>query len=841
MFTSELIFSNFITLSFKDISIETTYFESITNPKKRLLCMSLALNAIIISFLIYYIISLTKDIFLDAHDLTILSILSAITIWQTIIILCIKIDTKKKYIVNCFIICFVQIITFLEIFYFASKVVYNNNNNLFLYMIAIAEITQGLLYIYFLEFYYFVKLISFILALPIFAYYYVKEMDLSILVAIFLMRTCIIIMGYILEKRNKALFYFFKKMKSESTRTQNLIDTMNCGIVSFSNDGEQASYNISISRMLNNLTGEGGVSRNVSAIELRDFIFNDLDILHPDLKLHEIIKNKNRKLIQDLFAYLMNEDDYKEFILLGIKREREMIFQVYIRYNEIFNLLECVVNDITIFAKREEVNVFSRYQSLFLAKICHEFRNPVSNIIYLSNTEDVEFNMSKSEQEYLDLNKMKQINNFSRIMELQIADFEMLNQVIGLNTDIPKINISKINVNDVIDECMEMINTKIKYGSKNIKLIKKITGVLPIISTDADKLKQILINLLSNSFKFTSAGEITIEAELDQDKEDMCSYINFSILDNGMGISSEQLEVLENFTPFTKFENTTNRYGLGVGLVIVKTLIELLGKGLKILPLDTKGTKISFKILCKQSEQNFKNNFGKVSRSNSSFLLKSLRKLSNTSYDLLRKKGSTMFKTKDIIIELKSASDSQTSNSILVGTEKETLRVSHNPAIDNKLKSLVKYELGECSMLDDSSLINTNFIKAIYDFRILVIDDEVVIRNSHSRLLFNYFKSRNKLVDIIECSDSVEALYHLYMNNKEGKKIDFILSDESMLFMRGSMLYNIISTLVDEKILENIKFYLITSYQNLHVPVDKNIIINKPLTTGKLCQIFENL
>src|SRR5690606_4825544 len=138
------------------------------------------------------------------------------------------------------------------------------------------------------------------------------------------------------------------------------------------------------------------------------------------------------------------------------------------------------------------------------------------------------------------------------------------------------------------------------------------------INTDEVKLKQILMNLLSNSFKFTISGEIVIESEHIYDHSESQNYIRILIADTGIGIPEDKIDKLKSYTPFTKLESVTNRYGLGIGLVIVKSLVELLGKDLQINSEENKGTTVSFKLLCNNTENNIQYNFNRFNRSNSS-------------------------------------------------------------------------------------------------------------------------------------------------------------------------------------------------------------------------------
>lgn len=127
-------------------------------------------------------------------------------------------------------------------------------------------------------------------------------------------------------------------------------------------------------------------------------------------------------------------------------------------------------------------------------------------------------------------------------------------------------------------------------------------------------------------------------------------------------------------------------------------------------------------------------------------------------------------------------------------------------------------------------------------FRILVVDDEKLIRQSEINVLKKYFKINKIKYEIEECVDGVECLYKLYMGIVTGKKYRMILTDETMNFMKGSTMANIIRNLINDNLLYEINIYMITSYEISSIPqktkedIDK--IFTKPLSLSTLETIF---
>jgi signal transduction histidine kinase len=142
--------------------------------------------------------------------------------------------------------------------------------------------------------------------------------------------------------------------------------------------------------------------------------------------------------------------------------------------------------------------------------------------------------------------------------------------------DLSKIEAGKMDVipeefkiNELLQDIYEY--TKILIKDKKVEVVLFVNNKDLVIKTDYVKLRQILINLISNAVKFTEKGYIKIEQNIDN------GHLVISVSDTGCGIKEEDLKKL--FNAFTQLEDAkTKRYeGTGLGLTIVKKLTELLG------------------------------------------------------------------------------------------------------------------------------------------------------------------------------------------------------------------------------------------------------------------------
>ena len=130
---------------------------------------------------------------------------------------------------------------------------------------------------------------------------------------------------------------------------------------------------------------------------------------------------------------------------------------------------------------------------------------------------------------------------------------------------------SEVDLLRTIETSLALMRTRAREGG--VRIIEKFPARLPFVRADERKLKQILLNLVSNSVKFTHfGGSVTISASVDRDLG-----ILVTIADTGIGIAAEQIN--KALEPFAQIENayTRRETGSGLGLPIAKALIELHG------------------------------------------------------------------------------------------------------------------------------------------------------------------------------------------------------------------------------------------------------------------------
>ncbi len=231
---------------------------------------------------------------------------------------------------------------------------------------------------------------------------------------------------------------------------------------------------------------------------------------------------------------------------------------------------------------KEQAEFASRAKTEFLANMSHELRTPLNAIIGFSDlitnpracpdggSEHRQFatDIRESATHLLDL-----INDILDLSKVEVGKLE-------LHED-------EISAVDVIDSCVRLIAPRVKEGA--IRLWREVPPDLPTLWADHNKMKQVLLNLLSNAAKFTPpGGRIAVSAGVEAS-----GSLFIRVDDTGIGIAPEHLErVME---PFAQVDGSLSRqfHGTGLGLPLARKLMELHGGWLRLESEPGRGTSVS--------------------------------------------------------------------------------------------------------------------------------------------------------------------------------------------------------------------------------------------------------
>jgi signal transduction histidine kinase/ActR/RegA family two-component response regulator len=220
---------------------------------------------------------------------------------------------------------------------------------------------------------------------------------------------------------------------------------------------------------------------------------------------------------------------------------------------------------------KEAADRANQSKSEFLANMSHELRTPLNAILGMSEG---------LQDEIFGPVNQKQLQACQVIERSGSHLLDLINDIL----DIAKIESGKVELNCAptkITKLCQSSLTLIKQQAfnKSIKVETKLPPHLPTLVVDERRIRQVLINLLSNAVKFTpEGGQITLEVSLQQsslDTDGGSNWVHITVADTGIGIAQADLEQL--FQPFMQIDSALNRnyQGTGLGLALVKHLVEL--------------------------------------------------------------------------------------------------------------------------------------------------------------------------------------------------------------------------------------------------------------------------
>jgi PAS domain S-box-containing protein len=234
----------------------------------------------------------------------------------------------------------------------------------------------------------------------------------------------------------------------------------------------------------------------------------------------------------------------------------------------------------------DQLREVDRFKTQFLANMSHELRTPLNSIIGFSRVMLKGIDGPLTDLQEADLTSI--YNSGQHLLSL-------LNSIL----DMSKIEAGKMDLAfeevampEILDATLSVAKALVK--GKPIELKAMVPDDLPTVWADAQRIRQVVLNLLSNAAKFTDEGSIVLRAEVDTEADGQHPRVVISVSDTGIGIDPEAQKLL--FIPFQQVDGSTTRRaeGTGLGLAISRSFIDLHGGDIWVESEPGKGSTFAF-------------------------------------------------------------------------------------------------------------------------------------------------------------------------------------------------------------------------------------------------------
>lgn len=622
--------------------------------------------------------------------------------------------------------------------------------------------------------------------------------------------------AFLFKKKYQDFILLLKERDNANDNLKNFYNkilnrSINYFFIVFSNNSS-IFMNKTCEDFLVNSLSEAMSSKTMNQTELINYFFENLELVNPK-KLHGV----KSKTSLNSYIHKINDVQGERESIDRVSEPREDIvihdeFQFHSYYFEVFvmrsrtllnneDVYEIELYNITN-SKAAETQVREEVakKQKFLSRVAHEFKTPLLGIISLCNKVEENYKRSISI-----LGELEQIDCISNYIIFLVNDFI---QISKKNTEL-NIDLKPVSLESILHFSFKILKTLLSVVAKDrnvdpqIFVDEKIKSL--VVISDELRLKQMLLNFLSNSVKFTNYGNITLNCVVEErnemlfEKSESCLKYGVIIMvtDTGTGIHSEQLKVIKSHQ-FDEIvvDKIGNQLGTGLGLSITHILADKLGINLVIDSEYGKGTQV----------------------------------ILNFTKGITKKVTTTLSEI--------SSGDSDTKLLNLELMEDQSFFLS--PFLERLLDFVQTHETS--LTIPCRSTLNPAFVGISSKREILVVDDNTLIRtsliNNINKYLVNY--SLDSYVTVVSGSDGIDIVKSVIADQHKGNKIDLIFSDLIMEFLNGDEAVSILMRLEKEGKMKRLPAFVCFTALDDEDSKEKlmaqgfNLVVNKEVQLDKL-------